>query len=210
MVINFGRRHLRRPRHVVDTLLSELSLSAWVPLRQAATQIRTAARFDRNDRRDAADIPPAVAVEEALRLAGSLTKGPEDEGPLAALDRLHRAAAAAPLFAPAERARLLLPLPSGTIAFEPARSGMPLWAPDLAAGPPIAMHARDQPPPLARCRARRSATARIVAARAGHLVAEAAGKAVQRLIECLEAAHATVRDMQVRRIDSKSSPESFR
>src|SRR3546814_13524599 len=64
----------------------------------------------------------------AARLAEPPADDRADDWPLAALDRLHRAAAASPPFAPTERSYQLLPLPAGPVSFEQTRTATPLWA----------------------------------------------------------------------------------
>src|SRR3546814_2760069 len=58
----------------------------------------------------------------AARLAEPPADDRADDWPLAALDRLHRAAAASPHFAPTERSYQLLPLPAGPVSFEQTRT----------------------------------------------------------------------------------------
>ena len=182
---------------VADTLLSQLSLSAWTPLAQAATQIHAAARCDRGDRREAPEIPPVVAIEEAARLAEALASGNEDDWPLTALDRLHGAAANSPHFAPTERNRQLLALPSGPMVFEQTRAGVPLWALDLMAGPLIARsNPGSRPLPLPGTVCAEALRPELWPQERAILVAEAAGQAAQRLSDQLDAAHARVQDMQ--------------
>lgn len=182
---------------VAETLLSELSLSTWAPLAQAASQIRAAARFDRTDRAEAAEILPAFAIAEAARLAKPLTLHAEDDWPLAALDRLHGAAANSPHFAPAERNRQLLSLPSGPMVFEQTRAGAPLWALDLMAGPLIAQsNPGSRPLPLPGTVRAEALRPELWPRERAILVAEAAGQAAQRLSEQLDAAHAMVAAMQ--------------
>lgn len=182
---------------VAGTLLSELSLSAWEPLGQAAAQIRAAARFDQDSHHAVPEIPPAFAVEEATRLAEPHARGTEDDWPLAALDRLHGAAAASPHFAPAERSRQLLALPSGPVAFEQARPAMPLWALDLVAGPLIARSNPGFPPlPLPGTVRAEALRPELWPRERAILVAQAAEKAAQRASEQLDAAYARVQAMQ--------------
>ncbi|WP_449470500.1 hypothetical protein [Sphingobium chungangianum] len=182
---------------VAETLLSELSLSAWTPLAQAAAQIRAAARFDRTDRAEAAEILPAFAVAEAAGLAEPLTPPTEGDWPLAALDHLHAAAADSPHFAPAERNRQLLSLPSGPMVFEQTRAGAPLWALDLMAGPLIARsNPGSRPLPLPGSVRAEALRPELWPRERAILVAEAAGQAAQRLSDQLDAAHACVQDMQ--------------
>jgi|GEM_PF-2706183 hypothetical protein len=117
---------------VAETLLSELARSPWEPLAAAAVQIRAAARFDRGDQLGSLSSVPVCAVEEAARLTDRLEQG--SDWPLAALDRLHAAAAASPYFAPAERGHQLLDLSSGPVALEQNGTMPPLWALNLIAG----------------------------------------------------------------------------
>lgn len=182
---------------VAETLLTELSLSAWEPLAGAATQIRAAARFERDDRRGAPDTGPASAVEEAARLAAQLENNPDADWPLAVLDCLHSAAAGSPHFAPAERERQLLDLPSGPVTLERSMPAMPLWALDLVAG---ALIARSNPgtrplpfPGAVRAEALRP---ELWPRERAILVADAAHKAAQGLTGLLDAAYSTVTDMQ--------------
>ncbi|AMK21192.1 hypothetical protein K426_01150 [Sphingobium sp. TKS] len=182
---------------VADTLLSELSLCAWSPLAQAAAQIRAAARFDRDDRSEPPEILPAFAVEQAARLAELLARGNEDDWPLTPLDRLHGAAADSPHFAPPERNRQLLALPSGPMVFEQTRPGMALWALDLVAGPLIARaNPGARPLPLPGTVRAEALRPELWPRERAILVAQAAGQAAQRLCEQLDAAHARVQDMQ--------------
>lgn len=182
---------------VADTLLSELSLSAWAPLGQAAAQIRAAARFDRHTHHASPEITPGLAIEEATRLAEPLATGPEGDWPLAALDRLHGAAAASPHFAPAERNRQLLALPSGPVAFEQASPGMPLWALDLGIGPLIVRSNPGSPPlPLPGAVRAEALRPELWPRERAIVVAEAAGKTAQRVSEQLDAAYTRVQDMQ--------------
>lgn len=182
---------------VADTLLTQLSLSTWAPLALGATQIHAAARYDRTDRREAPDIPPVFAIEEAARLAEALARGNEGDWPLTALDRLHCAAANSPHFAPAERNRQLLSLPSGPMVFEQTRAGAPLWALDLMAGPLIARsNPGSRPLPLPGSVRAEALRPELWPRERAILVAEAAGQAAQRLSDQLDAAHACVQDMQ--------------
>lgn len=182
---------------VAETLLGELSLSAWEPLAGAAAKIRAAARFERNDWPGAPDTTPAFAAQEAARLAAQLDNNPDADWPLAVLDRLHSAAAGSPHFAPAERARQLLDLPSGPAALEQTIPAMPLWALDLVAGSAIA---RGNPGtrPLPCPGAVRAETLRpeLWPRERAILVADAARSAAQRLTGLLDAAYAIVKDMQ--------------
>ena len=182
---------------VAETLLTELSLSAWEPLTAAAAQIRAAARFERDNRRDAPDTAPAGAVEEAARLAAQIEIIPHPDWPLAVLDRLHGAAAGSRYFAPVERERQLLDLPSGPIALEQSMPAMPLWALDLVAGSVIARSnpgTRSLPfPGTVRAEALRP---ELWPRERGVLVADAARNAAQRLTGLLDAAYSTVKDMQ--------------
>src|SRR3546814_13645575 len=82
----------------------------------------------------------------AARLAEPPADDRADDWPLAALDRLHRAAAASPHFAPTERSYQLLPLPAGPVSFEPTRTAPPLWALDLPPGALIARPPRPEAP----------------------------------------------------------------
>ncbi len=182
---------------VAETLLSELSLSTWAPLAQAASQIRAAARCDRTDRAEAAETPPAFAVAEAARLAEALARANEGDWPLTALDRLHCAAADSPHFAPAERSRQLLALPSGPMVFEQTRPGMALWALDLVTGPLIARaNPGARPLPLPGSVRAEALRPELWPRERAILIAEAAGQAAQRLCDQLDAAHARVQDMQ--------------
>ena len=186
------------PSLVADTLLAELSLSAWAPLADTAIQIRAAAHFHRGEgapqgeRGDA----PAFAVAEAARLAEPPADDRADDWPLAALDRLHRAAAASPHFAPTERSYQLLPLPAGPVSFEQTRTATPLWALDLLAG---ALIARSEPAtrPLPLPGAVRAEALRpeLWSRERAIITAEAAGEAAQRLSDQLDAAHASVREV---------------
>lgn len=182
---------------IAETLLTELSLSAWEPLAKAATQIRAAARFERNDPCGAPDTTPAFAAQEADRLAAQIENTPDADWPLAALDRLHSAAAGSLHFAPAERTRQLLDLPSGPVAFEQTVSAMPLWALDLVAGNLIARNnpgTRPLPFPAAvRAEALRP---ELWPRERAVLVADAARSAAQRLTGLLDAAWSTVTHMQ--------------
>lgn len=185
---------------VAETLLGELSLSPWEPLAEAAVQIRAAARFDCSDRRDAPS--PTFAVEEAVRLAEGLEQGSAGalnagEWPLAALDRLHAAAAASPHFAPVERERQVLALPSGPVALEQAVAATPLWAFDLTAGAMIASgNQGNRPlpcPGMVRAEALRPhwwPRERAI------LVADAACRTAEQLTGLLDTAHRTVNAMQ--------------
>lgn len=182
---------------VAETLLTELSLSAWEPLTAAAAQIRGAARFERDNRRDAPDTAPAGAVEEAARLAAQIEIIPHPDWPLAVLDRLHGAAAGSRYFAPVERERQLLDLPSGPAHLEQTMPAMPLWALDLVAGSVIARSnpgTRSLPfPGTVRAEALRP---ELWPRERGVLVADAARNAAQRLTGLLDAAYSTVKDMQ--------------
>lgn len=210
--------HVAAPASLIaDTLLAELSLSAWAPLADTATQIRAAAHFHRGEgthaqhhpqhhpQQDQREDAPAVAVAEAARLAeppaDDRTDDPGDEPgddwPLAALDRLHRAAAASPHFAPTERSYQLLPLPAGPVSFEQTRTATPLWALDLLAGPLIARSApATRPLPLPGAVRAEALRPELWPRERAILTAEAAGKTAQRLSDQLDAAHASVRDMQ--------------
>ena len=182
---------------VAGTLLSELSLSAWEPLGQAAAQIRAAARFDQDRHHAVPEIPPAFAVEEATRLAESYARGSKGDWPLAALDHLYDAAAGSPHFAPVERNRQLLALPSGPVAFEQARPAMALWALDLVAGPLIARSNPGFPPlPLPGTLRAEALRPELWPRERAILVAQAAEKAVQRVSEQLDVAYARVQAMQ--------------
>ena len=202
---------------VAETLLTELSLSAWEPLAAAAAKIRAAARFersDRRDRRDASDTTPAFAVEEAARLAAPLANNPDADWPLAVLDRLHSVAAGSPHFAPSERSRQLLDLPSGPIALEQTMPAMPLWALDLAAGSVIARNhpgTRSLPCPGAvRAEALRP---ELWLRERAILVADAAYKAAQGLTGLLDASYSIVKEMRepVSRLRSTSrAPALYR
>lgn len=189
---------------VADTLLSELSLSAWAPLAETAAQIRAAARFDRGH--TVPETPPALAIEEATRLAESLAKRSEEDWPLAALDRLHAAAAGSPHFAPAERNRQLLALPSGPVAFEQARPTMPLWALDLAAAPLIAhSNPGTRPLPLPGTVRAEALRPELWPRERAILVAEAAEGAARRLSNQLDAAHTRAQAMQAVLSDLRST-----
>lgn len=199
---------------VADTLLSELSLSTWEPLGQATAQIRAAARFDQDRHHAEPEIPPAFAVEEATRLSKSLALGPEENWPLAALDRLHDAAAGSPHFAAVERNRQLLAMPSGPMVFEQARSAMPLWALDLVAGRLIAQSNPGAPPlPLPGTMRAEALRPELWPRERAILVAEAAGNAARRVSEQLDAAYARVQAMQaaISRLRSTSrAPHLYR
>lgn len=126
---------------IAETLLGELMLSPWGPLAEAATQIRGAARFDRDDRGDTPSPPLALAVEEAAGLAQSVRNeagAADGDWPLAALDRLTQAAAASPNFPPTDREYRVLDLPAGPVALEQAGATPPLWLLDLVAGAVVA------------------------------------------------------------------------
>ena len=189
--------HAAAPASLVAvTLLSELSLSTWEPLADAATQIRAAARFGREGR-DAPDTTPAFAVEEATRLAAQLENNPDADWPLAVLDRLHSAAAGSPHFAPAERARQLLDLPSGLVALEQSMPAMPLWALDLVAGALIALgNPGSRPLPFPAAVRAEALRPELWPRERGILVADAARSAAQRLTGLLDGAYSTMQDMQ--------------
>lgn len=186
------------PSLVADTLLAELSLSAWAPLADTAIQIRAAAHFHRGEgapqgeRGDA----PAFAVAEAARLAEPPADDRADDWSLAALDRLHRAAAASPHFAPTERSYQLLPLPAGPVSFEQTRTATPLWALDLLAGALIARSApATRPLPLPGAVRAEALRPELWSRERAIITAEAAGEAAQRLSDQLDAAHASVREV---------------
>jgi len=182
---------------VAETLLTELSLSAWEPLAAASAKIRAAARFERADRRGAPDTTPAFAAQEAARLAAQLEIIPHPDWPLAVLDRLHSAAAGSPHFAPAERARQLLDLPSGPVAFEQTVSAMPLWALDLVAGALIARSSPGtRPLPFPAAVRAEALKPELWPRERAILVADAARSAAQRLTGLLDAAYSAVTDMQ--------------
>lgn len=183
---------------VAETLLTELSLSPWGPLAEAATQIRGAARFDCGDRRDAPSSMPAFAIEEAARLAESLESNVDGDWPLAALDRLHGAAAATPHFAPVERERQLLALPSGTVAHEQAVAATPLWALDLVAGTMIARSTPGTMPlPCPGAIRAEALKPHWWPRERAILVADAARNTAQKQTGLLDAAYRTVSDMQL-------------
>ncbi len=197
------RAHAAAPASLIaETLLGELSLSPWGPLAEVATQIRSAARFDRGDRRDMPSPTPAHMVEEAARLAESTESGAgrdhiAGDWPLAALDRLHRAAAASPHFAPAESEHRLLDLPSGPVALEQVVAAPPLWALDLTTGAVIARDNRgSRPLPLPGAVRAEALKAQLWPRERAILVADAAFAAAQKLTTLLDAAHRTVTDMQ--------------
>ena len=182
---------------VAETLLCELSLSHWGPLAEAASQIQAAARFDPGAQRAVPALSPGFAVEEAARLAEQLENAPaRDDWPLIALDRLHGAAAGSQHFAPTERERQLLDLPSGPVVLEQRMPGMPLWALDLVAGPLIARSnpgVRPLPcPGIVRAEALRP---ELWPRERAVLVADAACNAAQRLNKLINAAHSAVEAM---------------
>jgi hypothetical protein len=183
---------------VAETLLSELSLSHWGPLADAATQIRAAARFDPGDRRGMTSCLPAFAIEEAARLAGSVENEIDVVWPLAALDRLHSAAAASQHFAPPERERQLLALPSGPKALEQAMTATPLWALDLVAGAMIAHdNQASRPLPCPGAVRAEALKAHWWPRERAILVAEAAQSTAQKLTGMLDTAYRTVNEMQM-------------
>jgi len=183
---------------VADTLLVELSLSGWEPLAEAAGQLRRAARPDRDTGSATPEIPPSLAVEQARTLADQLPEEGEDDWPLAVLDRLHHAAAGSRDFAPIERERHLLSLPTGPIALEHASSGAALWALDLMAGSVLARgHAGIAPLPLPLPGAVRSEALKpeLWPRERAILVADAAFRAIAKLTDLIEAAYIAVRPL---------------
>ena len=199
---------------VAETLLTELSLSAWEPLAASAAKIRAAARFERSDRRDASDTTPAFAVEEAARLAAPLANNPDADWPLAVLDRLHSVAAGSPHFAPAERSRQLLDLPSGRVALDQTMPAMPLWALDLAAGSVIARgNPGTRPLPCPGAVRAEALRPELWPRERAILIADAAYKAAQGLTGLLDASYPVVKEMQepVSRLRSTSrAPALYR
>ncbi len=204
--------HIAAPAsHVADTLLAELSLSAWAPLADTAAQIRAAARFDRGAPQGEPAVSPTAAVAEAARLTDPLAELDEDAWPLAGLDHLHDAAAASPHFAPAERSHQLLTLPGGPVSFEQPRIGTPLWALDLVAGPLIARRApATKPLPLPGAVRAEALRPELWPRERAILVAEAAGAAAQQLSSQIDAAHAVVRDMQAAIAELRSTSRAPR
>ena len=181
---------------VAETLLSELSLSYWGPLADAAAQIRAAARFDTGDRRDAASLDPGVAIEEAAKLAEQLAFDPSADWPLAALDHLHTQAARSPHFAPIERGPQLITLASGPVAFEATMRALPLWALDFVAGPTMARsHPGTRPLPLPGAVRAEALRPELWPRERAILVADAAGKAALRLSALFDTAYATTQAM---------------
>lgn len=190
--------HTDAPASIVaQTLLAELALSSWDPLAEAAMQIRRAARFDPGDRRDAPSSMPAFAIEEAVRLAGNLESEIDGDWPLAALDRLHSAATASPLFAPSEREHQLLYLPAGPVALEQAVTATPLWALDLFTGTLISPgNQGSRPLPCPGAVRAEALKPHWWPRERAIIVADAAQTIAQRLTIMLDTAYRTVQDMR--------------
>ena len=183
---------------VAGTLLSELSLSHWGPLADAAAQIRAAARFDRGDGRHAPSPAPSFAIEQAAKLAELLPNEPDEVWPLVALDHLHAEAARSPHFAQAEREPRLIGLPSGPVTIEQTIRAMPLWALDLVAMPAIARsHPGTRPLPFPGAVRAEALRPELWPRERAILVAEAAGKAVRRLTDLFDTSCSSVQTMKV-------------
>lgn len=181
---------------VAETLLSELSLSHWGPLADAAAQIRAAARFDTGDRRGATSLEPGDAIAEAAKLAEQLAFDPNADWPLAALDHLHIQAARSPHFAPIERGPQLITLASGPVAFEATMRALPLWALDFVAGPTMARsHPGTRPLPLPGAVRAEALRPELWPRERAILIADAAGTAALRLSTLFDTAHATAQTM---------------
>lgn len=187
---------------IAETLLGELMLSSWGPLAHAATQIRDAARFDRDDRRDSPSPALALVVEEAAGLANNArieAGGPntDDAWPLAALDRLTQAAAASPNFAPTDREYRVLDLPAGPVALEQAGATPPLWLLDLVAGAVVAPdNPGSRPLPLPGAVRAEALKPHWWPRERAILVADTARVAAQKLTVLVDAAFHAVADME--------------
>ena len=189
--------HVAAPAWMIaDTLLSELSLSPWEPLAEAAGHIRRAARPDRGAGQQAAESPPPLAVEQAQRLAEQIRGEAEAGWPLAALDRLHRAAAGSRHFAPVERDHLAVSFLTGPVTLEQAPPNPPLWALDLVAGAAVARgNAGARPLPLPGAFRSEALRPEFWPRERAILVADAASRTARSLTDLVEAAHAAVRHM---------------
>jgi len=184
---------------LVDAILAELGRATWDPLAQAAEQIRSAARFARDDMRHHDGMTPFVLLASAETLAARATEQASapfsaNDWPLRYLDQLHALASSSADFAPQVRERSMIEAQGQRVGVEQPASPAPLWALEYVPHKGFAQTAPGLSPlPLPGAIRAEALQAHLRPRERAILVANGVETAVLRLSRLLDAAHQATR-----------------